>query len=54
MIKKQMPVIYGIQWFPGATKELIDTFPRLSAKQDDLYISTYPKAGMLKSFDYLN
>ena len=49
MMKTQPPVIYGIRWFPGATKELIDTFPRLLARQDDIYISTYPKAGMHKN-----
>lgn len=39
------PVIHGMQWFPGTTQEMVDTFPRLLARQDDIYISTYPKAG---------
>ena len=43
-----MPVIHGMPWVPGTTQEMIDTFPKLLARQDDLYISTYPKAGMLK------
>jgi len=44
-IKKKMPVIYGMPWFRGVTQEMIDTFPKLSARQDDIYVSTYPKAG---------
>jgi len=44
-VETQMPVIHGMPWVPGTTQEMIDTFPKLLARQDDLYISTYPKAG---------
>ncbi|KAL9951309.1 hypothetical protein ACROYT_G043951 [Oculina patagonica] len=39
------PVIHGMPWFPGTTQEMIDTFPRLSARQNDIFINTYAKAG---------
>ncbi|XP_078374338.1 sulfotransferase 1B1-like [Oculina patagonica] len=46
-IKEQFegPVIHGMPWIPGTTQEMIDTFPRLSARQNDIYINTYAKAG---------
>ena len=46
---KQPPlVIHGMPWFAGTTQEMVDTFPRLTARQDDVYISTYARAGMVK------
>jgi len=45
MVNELFPVIHGMQWFPGTTQEMVDTFPKLLARQDDIYISTYPKAG---------
>ena len=47
-MKQPPPVIHGMPWIPGTTQEMVDTFPRLLARQDDIYISTYPKAGMVK------
>ena len=43
--KPKRPVIHGMPWFPGTTQEMIDTFPRLLARQNDIYINTYTKAG---------
>lgn len=40
-----MPLIHGMPWFPGTTQEMIDTFPRLSARQNDIFVATYTKAG---------
>jgi len=42
------PVIHTILWFPGTTQEMIDTFPRLLARQNDIFINTYTKAGKYK------
>ena len=42
------PVIHEMLWFPGTTQEMIDTFPRLLARQNDIFINTYPKAGKYK------
>lgn len=41
----KMPVIHGMPWSPGTTQEMIDTFPRLLARQNDIFIATYAKAG---------
>ena len=41
----KMPLIYGMPWFPGTTQEMIDIFPRLSARQNDIFVATYAKAG---------
>ena len=40
-----MPLIHGMPWFPGTTQEMIDTFPRLLARENDIFVVTYPKAG---------
>jgi len=45
-VEAQIPVIHGIPWLPETTQEMVDTFPKLLARQDDIYISTYPKSGM--------
>ena len=42
------PVIHGMLLFPGTTKEQIDTFPRLIARENDIFINTYMKAGKTK------
>ena len=41
----KMPLIHGMPWFPGTTQEMIDTFPRLLARQNDIIVATYAKAG---------
>lgn len=41
----QYPVIHGMTWVPGTTEEMVDTFPRLLSRQDDIYIASYPKSG---------
>ena len=41
----KMPLIHGMPWFPGTTQEMIDTFPRLSARENDIFVATYAKAG---------
>ena len=41
----KMPLIHGMPWFPGTTQEMIDTFPRLLARENDIFVATYAKAG---------
>jgi len=41
----KMPLIHGMPWFPETTQEMVDTFPRLLARQNDIFVATYPKAG---------
>ena len=41
----KMQLIHGMQWFPGTTQEMIDTLPRLLARENDIFVSTYAKAG---------
>ena len=44
--RSKMQLIHGMQWFPGTTQEMIDTLPRLLARENDIFVSTYAKAGM--------
>ena len=37
--------LQDVPWPPGTTQEMIDTFPRLNAREGDIYIVSYPKAG---------
>ncbi|XP_020625916.1 eukaryotic translation initiation factor 3 subunit J-like isoform X2 [Orbicella faveolata] len=41
----KMPLIHGMPWFPGTTHEMVDTFPQLLARQNDIFVATYAKAG---------
>ena len=44
-VERKMPLIHGMPWFSGTTQEMIDTFPRLLARENDIFVSTYAKAG---------
>ena len=37
--------IHGIPCRPGTTREMIEALPRLVAREKDIYIVSYPKAG---------
>lgn len=41
----KMPLIHGMSWSPETTQEMVDTFPRLLARQNDIFVATYAKAG---------
>jgi len=45
----KMPLIHGMPWYPGTTQEMIDTFPRLLARENDIFVITYAKAGKCNS-----
>ena len=37
--------LQGVPCPPGTTQEMINTFPRLNAREGDIYIVSYPKPG---------
>jgi len=42
--------IHGIPCQPGTTPEMIEALPRLVAREKDIYVVAYPKAGKVISF----
>ena len=40
-----LPSIHGMRWYPGTTLEMVETFPRLAARENDIFIVSYPKSG---------
>ena len=39
--------IHGVPCWQGATREMIEAFPRLVAREKDVYVVSYPKAGKM-------
>ncbi|RMX49334.1 hypothetical protein pdam_00014438 [Pocillopora damicornis] len=38
-------VIDGKVWVKGTTKEMLDTFPKLIPKKEDIFVCTFPRSG---------